>query len=166
MNWDALGAVAELVGSAAVILTLIYLAMQIRQSSNIASAEASRDSTKIWDDALQDMIRNNATMLPALKNLAVLDQDARYAVVSRIARLIQAHGIMWQQSELGVASEQTLAIADKALASVLTTPGGRAYWAKSGAFWIHPDHVDRMIQSYEGPSWVEFFDEFERHIAG
>ena len=33
MNWDALGAVAELLGAIAVFLTLAYLAVQIRQSS-------------------------------------------------------------------------------------------------------------------------------------
>lgn len=35
MNWDALGAIAELVGAIAVVLTLIYLAVQIRQSSKL-----------------------------------------------------------------------------------------------------------------------------------
>jgi len=34
MNWDALGAIAELAGAAGVIATLIYLATQIRQNSN------------------------------------------------------------------------------------------------------------------------------------
>ena len=30
MNWDAIGAIGELVGALAVFLTLIYLATQIR----------------------------------------------------------------------------------------------------------------------------------------
>ena len=30
MNWDAIGAIAELLGAAAVLITLIYLAVQIR----------------------------------------------------------------------------------------------------------------------------------------
>ena len=33
MNWDALGAIAEFVGAIAVIATLIYLAIQIRQNT-------------------------------------------------------------------------------------------------------------------------------------
>jgi hypothetical protein len=32
MNWDAIGAVSEGLGSLAVFLTLVYLAVQIRQS--------------------------------------------------------------------------------------------------------------------------------------
>lgn len=33
MNWDALGAIAELLGAVAVFLTLAYLTIQIRQNS-------------------------------------------------------------------------------------------------------------------------------------
>jgi hypothetical protein len=34
MNWEAIGAIGETVGALAVILTLIYLAFQIRYSKN------------------------------------------------------------------------------------------------------------------------------------
>ena len=49
MNWDALGAIAELVGAVAVLLTLIYLAIQIRQNSEVTKfhvlqAESSLES--------------------------------------------------------------------------------------------------------------------------
>lgn len=33
MNWDAVGAIAELIGGLAMLLTLIYLSVQIRQNS-------------------------------------------------------------------------------------------------------------------------------------
>ena len=33
MNWEALGAIGEIVGAVAVIATLAYLAVQIRQNS-------------------------------------------------------------------------------------------------------------------------------------
>ena len=35
MNWDAIGAIGEVVGALAVLITLIYLANQIRQSNRI-----------------------------------------------------------------------------------------------------------------------------------
>ena len=40
MNWDAVGAIAEGVGGAGVILTLIYLALQIRGSNRLANAQS------------------------------------------------------------------------------------------------------------------------------
>ncbi len=33
MNWEAIGAIGEFVGGLAVVLTLIYIAFQVRQSS-------------------------------------------------------------------------------------------------------------------------------------
>ena len=33
MNWDALGAIGELVGALAVIVTLIYIAAQVRENT-------------------------------------------------------------------------------------------------------------------------------------
>ena len=35
MNWDAVGAIAEVIGAIAVIVTLAYLAVQIRQNSRL-----------------------------------------------------------------------------------------------------------------------------------
>lgn len=165
MNWDAIGAAAEIVGSAAVLLTLVYLAVQMRQSSTIAMAESTREITRQWDDALQDLIRNNATMLPAMRDLGALDEMDRYVAISRMARLIQAHGMATEQSVLHVLPERHLAVMDQALASVLTTPGGRAYWAVSNSAWFHPGRVESIIQAYEGPSWIEFFDEFECRLG-
>ena len=33
MNWDAIGAIGEIVGAAAVVVTLIYVAVQVRQNT-------------------------------------------------------------------------------------------------------------------------------------
>ena len=38
MNWDAVGAISEIVGVVAIIASLIYVAIQIRQSTDIARA--------------------------------------------------------------------------------------------------------------------------------
>jgi hypothetical protein len=40
MNWDALGAIGEIVGALAVFVTLAYLAIQIRQNTGAVQASA------------------------------------------------------------------------------------------------------------------------------
>ncbi len=52
MNWDAVGAIAELVGAGAVVLTLIYLSIQLRQ--NTSQVKHSTVATEVA--AYQDMI--------------------------------------------------------------------------------------------------------------
>ena len=41
MNWEALGAIGEIVGAVAVVLTLGYLAVQIRQNTRATRAATS-----------------------------------------------------------------------------------------------------------------------------
>ena len=40
MNWEALGAMAEVLGAAGVILTLLYLSSQVKQSLKDTRADA------------------------------------------------------------------------------------------------------------------------------
>ena len=41
MNWDAISAIGEATGAIAVLLTLIYLSIQVRHNTKIASADLS-----------------------------------------------------------------------------------------------------------------------------
>lgn len=43
MNWDAIAAVGELIGAVAVVISLLYLASQIRTSNKAARHAASRE---------------------------------------------------------------------------------------------------------------------------
>ncbi|MGI9324326.1 MAG: hypothetical protein ACR2PZ_03835 [Pseudomonadales bacterium] len=48
MNWDAIEAIGEVVGAVAVVLTLIYLSVQLRQntrSSKLAALQGFFDAT-------------------------------------------------------------------------------------------------------------------------
>ena len=54
MNWEAIGAVAEVIGVAAILLSLIYVSVQIRQSNKIAQAPAGTDSS--GDERFEDAI--------------------------------------------------------------------------------------------------------------
>lgn len=42
MNWEIISAVSELVGAVAVIVSLIYLALQVKQNTRIMRAAAKR----------------------------------------------------------------------------------------------------------------------------
>lgn len=39
LNWDAIGAVGEIIGAIAVVVSLVYLAVQIRTSSSLAKSQ-------------------------------------------------------------------------------------------------------------------------------
>ena len=45
MNWAALGAIAELIGGVAVLITLVYLATQVRQINQMQRQQISTEQT-------------------------------------------------------------------------------------------------------------------------
>jgi hypothetical protein len=63
MNWDAVAAVAQLLGSLGVIATLVYLAVQIRQNSTLLTSSLA-DSTR---DAQSELTRLLASDREALR---------------------------------------------------------------------------------------------------
>jgi len=75
MNWDAIGALGEIIGAIAVLATLLYLAQQIRQSnrSSIASSEiAIRNSFSPINEAIY-----GNTEIARLTTMA-LDENAEF----------------------------------------------------------------------------------------
>ncbi len=50
MNWEAVGAVGEMLGAAIVIVSLIVLALELRQANQIARFTASRQLMRRFDE--------------------------------------------------------------------------------------------------------------------
>ena len=78
MNWDALGAIAELVGALAVVASLLYLAVQVRASTRALAVEAKLESARLLNDFIDSLIHNpelNALWLKGRKNLESLPAE-------------------------------------------------------------------------------------------
>jgi hypothetical protein len=54
MNWDALGAIGEIVGAIAVVLTLIYLSRQIKHSSDVSKVSSYHEAITQIVEAAKD----------------------------------------------------------------------------------------------------------------
>jgi len=57
MNWDAVAAIAEAVGAAGVIASLIYLAMQVRASTRASAVEAKLASSRMYTDFIAMLVQ-------------------------------------------------------------------------------------------------------------
>ncbi len=53
MNWDAIGAIAELIGGIAVLITLIYLSIQVKQNSQMQRQQNVTEQTNRCIDSGQ-----------------------------------------------------------------------------------------------------------------
>jgi hypothetical protein len=53
INWEAIGAVGEVAGAVAVLVTLVYVATQIRQNTQSTRAMTYWETTYGWQEYLQ-----------------------------------------------------------------------------------------------------------------
>ncbi len=58
MNWDAIGAIGELLSAAAVVVTLVYLAAQIRQNNVAMRVAAKQEITRQFSDYTDLLLQN------------------------------------------------------------------------------------------------------------
>ena len=56
MNWDAISAAAEVLGAAGVIITLVYLAVQIRDSNRVAENASFENKLALSMSSFHEMI--------------------------------------------------------------------------------------------------------------
>jgi hypothetical protein len=61
MNWEAIGAMGETIGALAVLITLVYLALQIRQNTHQIRVSATQDSIHLWNSLGQTILSNPDT---------------------------------------------------------------------------------------------------------
>jgi hypothetical protein len=59
VNWDAIGAVGDVVGGIAVVATLFYLALQIRQNTRMSRAAMTKDLLLASRSAIMDCTSND-----------------------------------------------------------------------------------------------------------
>ena len=72
MNWEAVGAIAELLGAIAVFLTLAYLALQVRQNANALRHQNDFSAAQIMQVRTDTLIDVSTTMLSNEQNLFVI----------------------------------------------------------------------------------------------
>lgn len=92
MNWEALGAVAEAVGALAVLVTLIYLALQVRQARKVQLAEsirATRAERREFFLSLRDS--------PYIHDILEKRADGTELTYAENSRLTAHHAANWAQ---------------------------------------------------------------------
>jgi hypothetical protein len=74
LNWEAIGAVGEILGAFAVFLTLIYVANQIRQANQVAKFNASKEIMNQYNE-INKLLTMDMTLRQALMKETSLSPD-------------------------------------------------------------------------------------------
>jgi len=74
MNWDAIGAIGEILGATAVLITLIYLATQVRRSNELSRFNATKEIANQYND-LNKLLTTESELRQLLMKTEKLSED-------------------------------------------------------------------------------------------
>jgi hypothetical protein len=135
VNWDAIGAVGEILGAGAVVATLLYLSVQIRQNSKSLSSSAFITLVENTNRVNSDLANHLGTQISYSK--ALNDPDAcDPAEMATAFWVIRATAnnlyLAWALKELDTAKTALWEAALETHLGVFRTRGGRRWFQKNG----------------------------------
>ena len=133
MNWDALGAIAELIGSIAVVITLIYLAVQLRYNSKSTRLAAAHGLASTYTDTLSQISANPELTELYFKGLL---GDPRLTKTQRrqfdllILQFVRNGDVHFHSFIEGTMSVELWEATEKGFVHLYSQPGGKASWER------------------------------------
>ena len=163
MNWDMIGSFSELVGAIAVVLTLFYLANQVR--------EASRESRRNRYDKLNSELTHVADawsgntdlsdiMFRGFSDLESLSPQETFRFYSSLFRLFRAWEALFQDSLEGTVEQWGAEAARRNLVDILGFPGVKDYW-QDRAHW-YSDKFQAEVNSLLKKARPVMLDAYQR----
>lgn len=162
MNWEAAGAIGEIVGAFAVLMTLIYIAVQVRRTQEIAIAQSNDNSQQINLQQSAMWIENMDLVQKANAEEPLSEKEAMIFTELVQTRGVNAFLLYVRLKRLGVDEKYA---ASNFAAFLCQNRGARSWWQEresdrqhKGSF-LNPvrkefsDDVEELIQKFEKDSW-------------
>ena len=150
MNWDAVGAVAEIAGVVAVVISLVYVGIQVRQNTVQLRHDNLRDTIRgaldtNWyyhrDDTAFEVFRRGCI---SFEELSPKDQAHFHSIVVDLSFYFSLILGMYQARLI---DKDTLEVDQRFLLAILVTPGGNEWWDLARRTKPMPDWAIDYIQA-------------------
>lgn len=130
IDWMKWSAVAEIVSSLAILVTLIYLAVQTGQ--NTAAIQASTRQTWLAEDRalLEVWIEHPEQRALWIKEAGSLTDEEKISLTSWLVIFIRNREIQWLQFQNGVIDEKTWSTYSSSIGPLLSFEVTRPWWEK------------------------------------
>jgi hypothetical protein len=152
---DQLGSLGEFVGAIAVVASLIYVAVQIKQNTNATRISTMQAHVDIWNDIASNFCRSSelaSIFHEGLKGISTLNEGARvqfFAQLGLIFRYYESSHIEWGEGALDDRLWEGL---KTTLVDQLSHPGAQQWW-ELRRHWFYADFqvlVDEVLANAGG----------------
>ncbi len=150
MNWEAIGAIAEVVGVVAVVASLVFVGFQVRQNTVQLRHDNIRDTIRgtldtNWyyhrDDATFDVFRKGCN------NFEQMSPKEQAHFHSIVVDLTFYFSLVLGMHQSKLIDSDTLEIAQKFVLAILSSPGGKQWWAIACRTKPMPDATIAYLQT-------------------
>ena len=131
MNWDAIGALGELVGAAAVVVSIIYLALQVKQNSAHVRSSGYQTAVQSANQFLDSLSTHPETLKvfqAAQDSYDSLDDDDQSIARTLFMQLFMYYESLFYQYKDGVVDPDIWEGRRKMMVNLLQMPGVASWW--------------------------------------
>lgn len=153
MNWDAVQAVTEVVGLIVVVASVIYIAIQTRQTNDHATASSEIEWFNAWNNILNNWVSDQITndiVRRGFDGFDDLDKAAQSVFHMRIAAMVNHWILAKTLNAKGLLSDELIVGATKVVIAILTTPGGYQYLKHDWKLYPGGAEILRMVEESRG----------------
>jgi hypothetical protein len=153
MNWTAIGAIGEIAGALAVVVSLVYVSIQVRANSKALNVTI-RNDVSLEVSRWNQLIMTDGTALTLLhrgctEGTSVLTEAEQRQFTHMMFSILAIWENTFEHVRDGVLDAAKAARLGKMFSLFVHSPGGQEYWAmRKSAF--HPD-FQSMVDSINSP---------------
>lgn len=116
---------AEIVGGLAIVISLVFVGLQVRQSNSLAATEALNDGTELWTDALVTAFgteESTAFFKRAINNCEALSMEQRGRFFATLSKFLSAYDNIFNQYESGRLRQEVFVSIATGYYGIVNTP--------------------------------------------
>lgn len=151
MNWEIIASTGEWAGAIAVVLSLLYLARQIKlshQQTRAAARYSFLDAYGKANAAISETTQSSSVFRRGIDD-SELTKDEQVQFFLQMAQYVNTWSVMFDLYEEGELPKNQWELVESDIHSVFVTPGGDKFWKTVGKINTHAtfvDFVDAMLQ--------------------
>jgi hypothetical protein len=159
MSWDAVSAVGEAVSAIAVVVSLLYLAVQVRQTNQQAQASAESDWMTGWNLQVTGLAHPQIVSIvrSGLSDFASLQSDEKVIFQEQMAALTNQWVLGRNLYTRGLLPTELYRGATSVLVSFYSTPGGLAMLEQTAPSIPRADELLEAARRGSTKSWTDQF---------
>lgn len=162
MRLEKWALIAEIIGGVAIVVSLLFVGLQVRQSNSLAATDALKDGTQIWTNAYVAAFgteESTAFFRKAVSSCETLSPEERGRFFGIVVRFVSAYDNIFNQYEARRLREEVFISVASVYYGIARLPCARRVLLEQlpllPPYLLRPDSID-VLEGHEGD--MKLFD--------